>query len=118
MSLTSKLKIDNLGSLATTAFYGTAGIIFLVLLALSGFPPHIGLMGITSLIAAYGLLKKRTWAIWLVVALFFVATTFALYTLYFVFATDALATAGMLAYAILTWIFTVYAIAKRERVEP
>ena len=118
MSFTSKLKVDNLGSLATSAFYGVVGIIFLVLLAMSGFPPHIGLMGVTSLIAAYGLFRKRAWAIWLVVALFFVATTFALYTLYFVFAIDALATVGMFAYAILTWIFTVYAIAKRERAEP
>jgi len=117
MSLTSRLKIENLGALATTAFYSIVGIIFLVLLAMSGFPPHIGLMGITSLIAAYGLFRKRSWAIWLVVALFFVATTFAFYTLYFVFATDILATLGMLAYAILTWIFTVYAVAKRERKE-
>ncbi len=118
MALASKLQVDNLGLLATTAFYGVVGIIFLVLLAMSGFPPHIGLMGITSLIAAYGVFRKRFWSTWLVVALFFVATAFAFYTLYFVFATDILATAGMLAYAILTWIFTAYAIAKRERAEP
>ena len=60
MSLTSKLKVENFGSLATTAFYGIVGIVFLVLLAMSGFPPHIGLMGITSLIAAYGLFRKRS----------------------------------------------------------
>ncbi len=118
MTLASKLQVDNLGLLATTAFYGVVGIIFLVLLAMSGFPPHIGLMGITSLIAAYGIFRKRFWATWLVVALFFVSTAFAFYTLYYVFATDSLATIGMLAYAILTWIFTAYAIAKRERPEP
>ena len=117
MALTSKLKITNLGSLATSAYFGVVGIIFLVLLALSGFPPHIGLMGITSIIAAYGLFRKRHWAIWLIVALLFVATTFALYTLYFVLSSDILATVGMIVYVVLTWIFTIYAVAKRERPE-
>ncbi|HKZ88348.1 MAG TPA: hypothetical protein VJ066_04210 [Candidatus Bathyarchaeia archaeon] len=117
MSLASKLKTENLGLLATTAFYGIVGIIFLVLLAMSGFPPHIGLMGITSIIAAYGMFKKRFWTIWLVVALFFVATTFSLYSLVFVISTDALASVGMFAYAILTWIFTAYVISKRKPAE-
>ena len=117
MALASKLKTQNLASLASIAFYGIAGIIFLILLPLSGFPPHVGLTGITSLIAAYGLLKKRFWAIWLVAALFFVATTFALVTLYYVLATDALASAGMIAYAVLTWVFTAYAINKRKAEE-
>jgi SNF family Na+-dependent transporter len=114
LALGSKLQVANLGSLASVAFYGIVGIIFLVLLAVSGFPPHIGLMGITSLITAYGLLKKRNWAIWMVAALFFVATAFSLYTLYYVLSTDALASAGMIAYAVLTWIFTGYALKKRN----
>lgn len=114
MSLGSKLKMENMGSLAPVAFYGLAGLVLLIMLPLSGFPPHIGLMGISSLIAAYGLFKKRFWAIWLVVALFFVATTFTLYTLYFVMAIDVLATVGMIAYAVLTWIFTAYVISKRK----
>ena len=114
MALASKLQITNLGSLASVAFYGIVGIVFLVFLALSGFPPHIGLMGITSIITAYGLLKKRSWAIWMVAALFFVATAFSIYTLYFVFSSDVLATVGMMAYLVLTWIFTGYAVAKRN----
>ena len=118
MSLASKLKMENMETIAPVAFYGLVGIIFLIMLPLSGFPPHIGLMGVTSLIAAYGLFKKRFWAIWLVVALFFVATTFTLYTLYFVLTIDVLATAGMIAYAVLTWIFTAYVISKRKSEEP
>ncbi len=114
MALGSKLQIENIGSLASIAFYAIAGVLLLVFLALSGFPPHIGLMGITSLITAYGLFRKRSWAIWMVAALFFVATAFSLYTLYYVLATDALASAGMIAYAVLTWIFTAYAFSKRK----
>jgi len=114
VALASKLKTENLGSLATVAFYGIAGILFLILLPLSGFPPHVGLTGITSLIAAYGLVKKRFWAIWLVAALFFVVTTFAFVTLYYALATDALTSAAMLAYVVLTWIFTAYIVIKRK----
>lgn len=114
MALASKLKTENLGSLATVGFYGIAGILFLILLPLSGFPPHVGLTGITSLIAAYGLLKKRFWAIWLVAALFFVATSFAFVVLYYALATDALTSAAMLIYVMLTWIFTAYIAFKRK----
>lgn len=114
MALASILKTEKLGSLATIAFYGIAGIVFLILLPLSGFPPHVALTGITSLIAAYGLLKKRFWAFWLVGALLFVATTFAFVTLYYTLATDALTSAAVIAYAVLTWIFTAYAISKRK----
>ena len=115
--LASKLQIDNLGSMATTAFYGIAGILLLVLMAMSGFPPHVALIGITSVIAAYGLFKRRFWATWLVAALFFVVTAFTLYTAYVASSIDALATAAMIIYAILTWIFTAYAVKNRPQKE-
>lgn len=105
--------MENLGSLATTTFYGIAGIVFLVLMSISGFPPHVALLGIVSAVAAYGLFVKRKWANYLVAILFFVATTFSLYTLYFVIATDALATASLIAYLVLTWIFTIYVFKTR-----
>ena len=79
-----------------------------MLLPFSGFPPHVALLGIVSVVAAYGLWVKRKWANWLVAILFFVATTFSLYTLYYVVATDALAAGSMIAYVVLTWIFTIY----------
>ncbi len=114
MQLVSKLKEQNLTSLASIAFYGIAGLIFLILLPFSGFPPHIGLLGIASLITAYGLFTQRKWASWLVAALFFVATTFTIFTLYYVLATDALAATSMIAYAALTWIFTAIVMKTRK----
>ena len=114
MQVVSKLKTQTPISLASISFFGVVGIIFLILLPFTGFPPHVGLVGITSLFAAYGLLMNRKWAPWLVVALFFVASVFSLYTLYFVLTSDAIATAGMLAYAILTWIFTIIVLRKPE----
>jgi len=116
VSLASKLKFESLGSLASVAFYAVTGLILLIMLPLSGFPPHVAITGIASLIAAFGLFIKRKWSIWLVAMLFFVISTFTLYTLYFVIATDIIATVAMAAYAVMTWIFTLYIAANRSAI--
>jgi hypothetical protein len=117
VSFMSKLKTADVRALAPVAFYGAAGIIFLVLLPFANFPPHIGLTGILSLVTAYGILKKRFWALWLVVALFAVATTLSLYTLYVIAFTNWIVGTSMIVYAILTWIFTLYIVLKRKSTE-
>ena len=117
MSFGSKLKAADARTLAPVAFYGAVGIIFLALLPFANFPPHVGLTGILSLVTAYGILKKSFWAIWLVGALFAVATTISLYTLYIVQFSNWLVGISMVAYAILTWIFTAYIMSKRKTPE-
>jgi SNF family Na+-dependent transporter len=117
MSLKSKLKIEDVGMFLAFIFYAVVGIAFFVALPMANFPPHIGIIGIFSLITAYGLFMKRTWAIWFVAALFFIATTFSAITLYYVFGNDSLLTISMIAYLVLTWVFTVYALAKRKTLE-
>jgi len=117
VSFGAKLKTANIRTLAPVAFYGAVGVLFLVLLPLANFPPHVGLTGILSLITAYGLFKKRFWATWLVVALFFVATTFSLYTLAYVIFSNWIVGIGMIAYAVLTWVFTAYTLSKRKSSE-
>lgn len=117
MSLGSKLKTIDIKAQAPTVFYGAAGILFLVLLPLANFPPHIGLIGISSLITAYSLLKKTFWATWLVVAMFFVNTTFSMYTLAYVLFRDWIMSISMIAYAVLTWAFTAYTLSKRKPAE-
>ena len=117
MSFRSKLKTADVHTLVPSAFYGAVGIIFLALLPFANFPPHVGLTGILSLVTAYGILKKSFWAVWLVVALFAVATTISLYTLYIVQFSNWLVGTSMVAYAVLTWIFTAYIISKRKTPE-
>jgi hypothetical protein len=114
MSFTSKLKTADFRALAPVVFYGAVGIIFLALLPFANFPPHIGLTGILSLVTAYGIFKKRFWALWLVVALFAVATTFSLYTLYVIAFTNWIVGISMIVYAALTWLFTLYIVLKRK----
>jgi len=117
MSVKSKLKIENIKMFAAFAFYAIVGIVCFAVLPMANFPPHIGLIGIFSLITAYGLFKKRVWAIWLVVMLFFIATTFSAYTLYYVIWKNIFLDTSMIAYLILTWVFTAYTAAKRKTLE-
>lgn len=120
MSFMSKLKtVKNMGirALAPIAFYGVVGILFLVLLPFANFPPHIGLTGIMSLITAYGIFTKRSWATWLIVALFFVATTLSMYTLYYIMFSNWIVSISMIAYAVLTWVFTARTLLKRKSSE-
>ena len=112
MSITSR--IGSKGIFTTSIFYAIAGIVFLVLLPMTGFAPHIGLLGIISLITAYGLFRKRAWSFWPVVILFVSATTFALFMIYGLFAKELATSLIMVAYLILTWIFTGYAALKRK----
>lgn len=118
MSLRSKLKVESVGYFAAFVFYAVVGIICFAVLAIVDFGLiHIGIIGILSLITAYGLLKSRAWTLWVVIALLFIATTFSAYTLYFAFEKDLLLDVGMIAYLIFTWVFTGYAAAKRKALE-
>ena len=109
----SKLKNLSRGTLASIVFYAATGIIFLILLPLANYPPHIAFTGVMSLITAYGLYTKRSWAKWLVGALFFVATTISLYTVYFIILSNILVSIALIVYAVFTWYFTYYVFIKK-----
>jgi len=114
MSLTSKLRDFNRKELASLAFYAISGIIMLVSLPLTGFPPHLGFLGIFSLIVAYMQFKGRSWAPWLVGILFVAGIVFSLYTLYAIGFSNALISLGMIAYAALTLYFSLSILLKRS----
>lgn len=113
MSSTISIKNATPAILASLAFYAITGILLLVLLPLSNYPPHLALTGIVSLITVYALYMKRSWAKWLIAALFFTVTTMTLYTVAFVIFTNALVTIAMITYAILTWYFTYFTFVKK-----
>lgn len=116
MSIADRLKIESKGIFASMLFYVVAGLVFLVLL-LSSNAPQMGILGIFSLIAAYGLFKKRSWSIYSVFILFFSGTVFAVYMLYYGAVSDL--TTGLLAlvYLALTWVFTIFVATKRKTLE-
>ena len=117
MPFTSKLKTADFKALGSVAFYGAVGIIFLALLPFANFPPHIGLTGILNLVTAYGIFKKRFWALWLVVALFAVSNTISLYTLYVIAFTNIIVGISMIIYAILAWLVTLHIVLRRKPTE-
>lgn len=114
MTLATKLKSLSRIELASLAFYAATGIIFFVFLPLSYFAPQLGLLGILSLIVAYGLFTKRGWAPWLLFVLFVAANAFSLYTVFVAGFSNALLAIGMIAYAALTWLFGSYILLKRK----
>jgi hypothetical protein len=117
MSLGSKLRIESKGTFTAFVFYAVVGIICFAVLAMDFRLLHIGIIGIFSLITAYGLLRKRVWTIWLIAVLFFVVTTFSMYNLYYSLGKDLILDIGMIAYLILTWVFTAYTVARRKMLE-
>ena len=114
MSLSTKLKTQKPLQLASLAFYAVTGIILLAFLPLTGYPPHIGFLGILSLITAYSLFTKRAWAPWLVVILFITITAFTIVTIVSAGFSNILVALSMLGYVIFTWVFTVYLLLKRK----
>jgi hypothetical protein len=117
MSFKSRLKIENVGMFMTLIFYAVVGIICFAILPMTNFPPHVGIIGILSLLTAYGLFRKRVWTIWFVGVLFFIATAFSVATLYYSFGGDLLFDISMVAYLILTCAFTAYIAEKRKTLE-
>ncbi len=115
MSFASRLKGFNRIELAALAFYAISGIILLVFLPLTGFPPQLALLGIVSLITAYGLLVKRGWAPWILFILFAGASTFSIYTLAVAGFSNPLLGISLTVYAVLTWVFAGYILLIKRR---
>jgi hypothetical protein len=76
-------------------------------LPVTGFPPHVGFLGIVSLIAAYSVFVKRFWAPWLAFVLLFANTAFSVVTLYSVGFSDVLVSAALAPFLVLTWFVTI-----------
>jgi hypothetical protein len=112
--MATKLKSMNKAKLASIAFFGVSGILLLAALPFSGFPPHLGFLGIVSLITAYSLFTKRAWGMWLVFFMLIVNTVFGLYTLAAVGFSNILVALATLAYAVLTWAATAILVLKRK----
>jgi len=124
MTLKSKLKVENPVVLLFSVFYAVAGAAEIFVLAVTNFtaPPHLGVLGLLSLITAYGLFKMRRWSVLLVTALFFLGVTFSATTLYDsiilqTFEGALLFHVALIAYMIMTVIAFIYVAAKRKDFE-
>jgi len=116
VSISSKLGIESVGMLLALIFYAIVGILCFAVFALVNLP-HLAIIGIFSLVTAYGLFKKRSWALWIVVMLFFVGTAFSLNMLIVAFGKELLLDLSMIGYLILTWVSTAYVASRRRKLE-
>jgi hypothetical protein len=124
MTLKSKFKVENPVVFLFSVFYIIAGAVEIFYIVAEKFdaPPHIGVLGLLSLITAYGLFKMRKWSVLLVTALFFLGITFGAITLYNsviwrTFEGELLLHTALIAYMIMLLIAVVYVVAKREKFE-
>jgi len=115
VSLASKLKVSRI-ELVSTAFYAVSGVILLIFLFLTGYPPHVAFLGVLSLIVAYGVFTRRKWTPWVNFVLFAGASTFAIYTLISIGFSNLIVAIEMIAYIALTWVFAYYNLLKRKTV--
>ena len=111
-----KFKGENAGLLAASIFNVAVGVLCLAMLFLEDLRLiHMGLMGAISLATAYGLFRKRFWALWTMFVAASMATVFTLSTLYYALRSDILLDAAVIVYMVLTWIFTAYIASKRSK---
>jgi len=122
MTLKSILRVEKLGVAVVSIFYVIAGIVQIVILAMSAIPP-IGVLAILCLISAYGLIKMRKWAVWLVMILLFPEITLAVTPLYVSVMQQqaffpnfewALFQIMLVIYVIATLVASVYILVKRQ----
>jgi hypothetical protein len=114
VSQLARFKRLNPAQRAAVVFFIATGILLLAFLPLSGFPPHLALLGILSLITAFSLFTNRTWAPWLVILLLIVNSVFSLYTLYAVGFSNIIVAFAMISYVALTWAVAVWLWLRRK----
>jgi len=118
MGFKSRLKTENIGLLLASIFYAVVGIVCFVILAAIDYElVYIGLIGIISLATAYGLIRRRRWALWSTFVLSFTNTAFAVSILYCIVGGEILIETAMILYLALTWVATVYLAARRKKLE-
>ncbi len=124
MTLKSKFKIENPVVFLFSVFYIVAGAVEIFYLGVERFtaPPHIGVLGLLSLITAYGLFKMRKWSVLLVTALFLLGITFGATTLYNSVILQTFEGAlsfhlALIVYMIMLLIAFVYVVSKKEKFE-
>ncbi|UCC58018.1 MAG: hypothetical protein JSW14_06575 [Candidatus Bathyarchaeum sp.] len=121
MTLKSRFDTKNPMVLLFSVFYIIVGIIEVGYWAIEIFaaPPHIGILGILSLITAYGFFRMKKWSVPLVIGLFFLGITFGAVTLNTslvlqTFGGAPLFNTALIAYMIILLVAFIYTITKRE----
>jgi hypothetical protein len=93
---------------ASYLFYIAGGIILLAFVPLIGFPPHVALLGILSIVTGYFLYKQKKQTNWLIAIYFITASVFGLFTVVSSGFGNWAVSGLLIIYVLLTWVFTIY----------
>ena len=116
MGLKTRFKGEDGGLLLASVFNAAVGVLCLAMLLLEDLRLiHMGLMGVFGLATAYGLFRKRFWALWTMFVVALMATVFTSSTLYYTLGSDIPLNVAVVVYMVLTWIFTAYIASKRSK---
>jgi len=110
-------KIENPLALSFAAFYLVSAALFFYSLVMDPGMTHVGLIGILSLITAFGVFRRERWSVWLAFLVFCIANAFSITTLLNPLTAEIGGTileVTLIVYLIIIWISTFYLIAKRE----
>lgn len=78
---------------------------------------HVGLIGVLSLLTAFGVFRKENWSVWLAFLVFCAGNAFAISLIFNPLITEigeTLLEIGLITYLILIWAATIYLFAKRK----
>jgi len=113
----SMFKIESPFTLSFAVFYLISAVFFFYSLVMDPSMIHVGLIGILSLITAFGVFRRERWSVWLAFLVFCIANAFSITTLLNPLTAEIGGTileVTLIVYLIIIWISTFYLIAKRE----
>ena len=112
-----KSKIGDFFAYLSAVFYlASAGFFFYFLITDLNMI-HVGLLGLLSLITAFGVFKKKSWSVWSAFLVFCAGNAFAISLLLNPLTMETLeilSEIGLIAYLILVWATMLYLSIKRR----
>jgi len=105
---------------AFSIFYAVSGMLFILpLLTVEPSLLHLGLIGILSLITAFGVFKMNRWSLWSAFVVFCLANAFSITLLLNPLTANLglLFQGALIFYLILVWAATIYLTIRREELQ-
>ena len=112
-----KHKIGDFFAYSSAVFYLASAGFFFYFLVIDLNMIHVGLLGLLSLITAFGVFKKKSWSVWSAFLVFCAGNAFAISLLLNPLTMETLeilSEIGLIVYLILVWAAMLYLSIKRR----
>ena len=112
-----KHKIGDFFAYLSAVFYLASAGFFFYFLVIDLNMIHVGLLGLLSLITAFGVFKRKSWSVWSAFLVFCAGNAFAISLLLNPLTMETLeilSEIGLIAYLILVWATMIYLSIKRR----